>query len=210
MNTMAHGIVRLSPSYATDRMRWLSIGEAEASWWQRKVLDPKMYRGRYTRWLTTPWIWSTIYGLKQEDLLRLNNEDLHAFDPFSKTDDVTLDNPAYGGLVRGKLDWVLLSGLRPRQRHLFNIDYSASDHRGMLLEVDVPVGRGADEHIYRDCFMASPRRFLSVCVPFVVSRLLSYSIVGVAVSGAWAMLKRVIVASQGLPDASWPNGEKSC
>lgn len=39
LNTMAHGIARLSPNYCRDAMRWLSLGCSEAAWWQRNVLS---------------------------------------------------------------------------------------------------------------------------------------------------------------------------
>jgi hypothetical protein len=38
LNTMAHGVARLSPRYCTDRMRALSLGTAEAVVWERHVL----------------------------------------------------------------------------------------------------------------------------------------------------------------------------
>ncbi|KAL4858574.1 hypothetical protein ACK3TF_001528 [Chlorella vulgaris] len=44
MNTMAHGIARLSPNYCCDRMRFRSIGLDEAMVWHRYVLpvaDPR-------------------------------------------------------------------------------------------------------------------------------------------------------------------------
>lgn len=36
-------------------------------------------------------------------------------DPFDPDRDVTLNNPKYWGLMQGKLDWVLLRGLKVRQ-----------------------------------------------------------------------------------------------
>lgn len=48
MNTMAHGIARLSPHYCTDHMRYRSIGMDEAAVWHRHVLpvlDPRYALG---------------------------------------------------------------------------------------------------------------------------------------------------------------------
>lgn len=39
LNTMAHGIARLSPHYCCDRMRLWSIGKEEAQFWQENVLS---------------------------------------------------------------------------------------------------------------------------------------------------------------------------
>lgn len=38
MNTMAHGIARLSPNYCCDRMRFLTLGRDEGVIWERAVL----------------------------------------------------------------------------------------------------------------------------------------------------------------------------
>ncbi len=39
LNTMAHSIARLSPKYCTDRMRFGSLGKAEAEWWVDNLLS---------------------------------------------------------------------------------------------------------------------------------------------------------------------------
>ena len=38
-NTMAHGVARLSPKFSRDKMRWLSLGQTEAGFWQRNLFD---------------------------------------------------------------------------------------------------------------------------------------------------------------------------
>jgi hypothetical protein len=40
LNTMAHGIARLSNKYCRDRMRWRTLGTDEAVVWERHVLTP--------------------------------------------------------------------------------------------------------------------------------------------------------------------------
>ncbi|KAK9845155.1 hypothetical protein WJX84_008730 [Apatococcus fuscideae] len=37
LNTMAHGIARLSPNFCNDRMRFWSLGQSEASFWHRNL-----------------------------------------------------------------------------------------------------------------------------------------------------------------------------
>lgn len=39
LNTMAHGIARLSPNYCCDHMRWRSLGLYEAQVWQRHIFQ---------------------------------------------------------------------------------------------------------------------------------------------------------------------------
>jgi endonuclease/exonuclease/phosphatase family metal-dependent hydrolase len=38
LNTMAHGVARLSPHYAHGPLRWRTLGLTEAEWWERHVL----------------------------------------------------------------------------------------------------------------------------------------------------------------------------
>jgi hypothetical protein len=38
LNTMAHGIARLSPNYCQDDMRWKTIGSTESEWFTKNVL----------------------------------------------------------------------------------------------------------------------------------------------------------------------------
>jgi hypothetical protein len=63
------------------------------------------------------------------------------FDPFDVHKDITLDNPAYRigplHLMAGKLDWCLLRGMRVLQQQMGNDDYAASDHKWLLVEVDL-------------------------------------------------------------------------
>jgi hypothetical protein len=70
---------------------------------------------------------------------------LHAlagfFDPFDVHKDITLDNPAYRigplHLMAGKLDWCLLRGMRVLHKQMGNDDYAASDHKWLLVEVEL-------------------------------------------------------------------------
>ena len=36
---MAHGIARFSPKFCTDKMRFRTLGQSEAAFWQRKVFN---------------------------------------------------------------------------------------------------------------------------------------------------------------------------
>jgi hypothetical protein len=63
------------------------------------------------------------------------------FDPFDVNKDITLDNPAYRigpiHLMAGKLDWCLLRGMRVLSKHMGNSTYAASDHKWLLVEVEL-------------------------------------------------------------------------
>jgi hypothetical protein len=62
-------------------------------------------------------------------------------DPFDVRSDVTLDNPKYRlgplHLMAGKLDWVLLRGCRVLDKAMGNGDYSASDHKWLIVDVQL-------------------------------------------------------------------------
>ncbi|KAG5466103.1 hypothetical protein LSCM4_01245 [Leishmania orientalis] len=131
LNTMAHGIVRLSRLFGTDRLRWLSFGEDEACWLQRKVLGrnmhfleagicPLSYRllvnavSRVHQLLcNNSLVWRYVYGFTRAEQNRMSNVNLCLYDPSDKVTSITLDHPAYYGFVRGKYDWMLLSNLQP-------------------------------------------------------------------------------------------------
>ncbi|KAG0036945.1 hypothetical protein BGZ82_003428 [Podila clonocystis] len=58
------------------------------------------------------------------------------YDPWSARDDLTLHNPNFFGILKAKLDYSLLMNLRCVGRSMGNHDYSASDHKWLLVEVE--------------------------------------------------------------------------
>ena len=136
-NTLAHGIVRLSPLRARGFARWSSLGRTEARWLHRRVLSSRVDDEEVER---------EDGGSSKERC----PPSLFFECPFP-LDTVTFDNPSYhfaGGrlrLVRGKLDWALLlkkgkeksyyGGLRALSATTANEDFSASDHRALVVEV---------------------------------------------------------------------------
>ncbi|KAH3766167.1 endonuclease/exonuclease/phosphatase family metal-dependent hydrolase [Pelomyxa schiedti] len=120
-NTMGHTLARLSPKYCRDKMRWWSIGKTEAQWLDQNVL--KVTQGPNQ---------NLVYWGFPADVCR------EAWNPgftehFDVYNDVTLHN--YWGYFQGKLDWVLLSHLSPIGKLMGNHDYTASDHKWLLLEL---------------------------------------------------------------------------
>jgi hypothetical protein len=157
LNTMAHGIARLSPKYCRDRMRFLSLGRDEGVLWERAVFavpdlqyqpatDADLRAAREDaggaaapapaarpapRGLALRW-----WGLPTAAAAAANPGFAC---PFPAASTATLDNPRYRllgrSLMRGKLDWALLRRLRVLESALGNLDYALSDHRLLLVRV---------------------------------------------------------------------------
>jgi len=130
LNTMAHGIARLSPSYCCDHLRWRSLGQSESQWWQWHLWDFHDELGPFNRRLR-------FFVLSKKVLERARNPGF--YDPFDLQTDITLQSKSYYGLFQGKLDWILLRGdsLRVKRSFLENHDYSASDHKLLCVEVEI-------------------------------------------------------------------------
>lgn len=143
LNTMGHGVARLSPNYCCDPMRWRSLGSSEARYWSDHVLAVKE---------SAP----VTSGADLMDVPRLNLHLLHLGlpprvcadilnpgfeDPFDPDKDPTLDNPKYRlfgvSLMTGKLDWVLLKNMEVVRKELGNHDYLHSDHKWLMVEVNL-------------------------------------------------------------------------
>ncbi|KAF9929074.1 hypothetical protein BGZ67_006605 [Mortierella alpina] len=58
------------------------------------------------------------------------------YDPWCARNDLTLHNPNFFGILKAKLDYSLLKNLRCVGRDMGNHDYSASDHKWLLVEVE--------------------------------------------------------------------------
>ncbi|KAF9117614.1 hypothetical protein BGW39_002004 [Mortierella sp. 14UC] len=58
------------------------------------------------------------------------------YDPWCARRDMTLHNPNFFGILKAKLDYTLLKNLRCVGRAMGNHDYSASDHKWLLVEVE--------------------------------------------------------------------------
>lgn len=154
LNTMAHSIVRLSPKYARDRYRILSVGDSESNWFDRHVMavyrDPQhefnlrlasagfpfcMAPIRAVRFIWRvlgSWIFEFAGGFDMETLRRARNPGF--YDPWDP-DEVTLHNPDYFGLFKAKLDWTMVRCMDVRQKWIGNRDYSASDHAYLMVKV---------------------------------------------------------------------------
>uniref|UniRef100_A0A1D2A2B6 Endonuclease/exonuclease/phosphatase domain-containing protein n=1 Tax=Auxenochlorella protothecoides TaxID=3075 RepID=A0A1D2A2B6_AUXPR len=141
MNTMAHGVARLSPSYCCDRMRFRFLGSTEGEVWQDKILsvpDPRYSEPHATDALApNPHV--LAWGLPPQVALGALNPGFS--DPFDARNTVTLDNPKYRwgpwSLMAGKLDWMMLRQLTVHSTSLGNQGYELSDHAWLCADVSV-------------------------------------------------------------------------
>lgn len=157
LNTMAHGIARLSPSYCCDRMRFLSLGSDEAVFWKRYVLavrDPRydlpatvasdidnVHEDSATLEAMPPPVNEQLkkWGLPETVARDALNPGFGC--PFPASSTVTLDNPTYKvlgvSLMKGKLDWTLLRRCRVHKTDMGNLDFALSDHRWLAVDISL-------------------------------------------------------------------------
>ncbi|RKP13974.1 Endonuclease/exonuclease/phosphatase [Piptocephalis cylindrospora] len=125
LNTMAHSIARLSPRFAQDRYRFLSLGWVESAWWHTHVLGFHVEDGPVNTLLGRGW--------SEEVASRVRNDGF--WDPWDPVEDITICPKAYRGMFSGKLDWTLLRGWEVRNKDMGNDAYALSDHRWLMVEV---------------------------------------------------------------------------
>lgn len=188
LNTMAHGVARLSPHYACDALRWRTLGSYEAEVWAARVFavtDPPDGSP------PPPNPRLLALGLEPHECRDATNPFL--YDPFDPRHDVTLDNPTYRvlgvPLMSGKLDWVLLRGLQVVSKALGNHDYSSSDHKWLLVGVTLSSRNTWGEH--------SPP-VPSSCTDTQTGDLWWYSTMGFVV--VVSVLAAALAAAFGIPD----------
>ncbi|KAI9178835.1 hypothetical protein H9P43_005497 [Blastocladiella emersonii ATCC 22665] len=139
LNTMAHGIARLSPSFCNDSMRWRTLGSTEAEWLTRNVLAQPARDLPFNPALLS-------LNLPPAVVEAARNPGFH--EPWDAVRDVTLQN--YGGYYSGKLDWTLAMGLEVTDRAMANHRYEASDHRALVVTVRPdPEGRAFAKYLQR-------------------------------------------------------------
>lgn len=162
MNTMGHGIARLSPHYCCDSLRWRSLGMEEGVVWEKYVLacrddayhpdndDNKMKEKEKEKSDGN----SNDENAKQQQQKnqqlvkwglshQVAREALNPYFqcPFPAATTITLDNPKYKifgkSLMKGKLDWVMLRRMRVKNKWLRNEGYEWSDHKCLIVDVEV-------------------------------------------------------------------------
>ncbi|KAI9299451.1 hypothetical protein BJ944DRAFT_274225 [Cunninghamella echinulata] len=170
---MAHSIARLSPKYARDRYRFLSLGTTESSWWDHQVLDYHVMDGplntrlltlnstllKWIEWMTAAttttipswlkecalWLGCWLSGFSKDVIQNIRNPGFYDAWP---THHVTLHNPAYFGLFKAKLDWTLIRNLNLTHRWFGNAGYKLSDHQWLMIQVDFDASYKANPYEY--------------------------------------------------------------
>lgn len=122
LNTMAHGLARLSPRYCgRGWMRLTTLGWSEPQWWAAHVLCGAAAPARLRAW-----------GVADAVAARCVNPGFA--DPFDIDRDVTVVN--HCGCFSGKLDWLFVRGpLEVVNQRMGNADFALSDHMWLLLDV---------------------------------------------------------------------------
>ncbi|KAG5460084.1 MAG: hypothetical protein BJ554DRAFT_7912 [Olpidium bornovanus] len=142
LNTSAHGIARLSPRLCRDSFRWRTLGTAESLWVDECVFAFHVLQGEKNVYLEK----YRLPELFPEIVLR-HARNPGFVDPWHPTRDITLRSRSYMSLYQAKLDWTLLRGFDVVGQLMGNHDYSASDHKYLLVDVvpsrdDEPVNGG--------------------------------------------------------------------
>ena len=122
LNTMAHGLARLSPRYCgRGWMRLTTLGWSEPQWWAAHALCGAEAPARLRAW-----------GVAPDVAARCVNPGFA--DPFDIDRDVTVVN--HCGCFSGKLDWLFVRGpLEVVNTRMGNADFALSDHMWLLVDV---------------------------------------------------------------------------
>ena len=159
LNTMAHSIARLSPTYCCDSFRWRSFGQTEARFWAHNVFavtntpeaavavargheEASSSGGRVSAPspplpLPNGACNARLAGWRMPKSLCDVCVNPGFVDPWCPDRDWTLDNPKYWGLMKGKLDWLLLRNLRVVSKSMGNHAFEHSDHKWLCCDVDL-------------------------------------------------------------------------
>ncbi|CAG8505082.1 3760_t:CDS:2 [Paraglomus brasilianum] len=139
LNTKSHSIARLS-SFSRDRYCVLSLGMSESEWWDKNLLSWHACSGDTNMYLKYGGIWpvfalarTALSGFTPKVLTDARNPGF--YDPWHPFYDVTINYPRYYALYSAKLDWTLVRGFNVIKRWIGNDDYSASDHKYLMIEV---------------------------------------------------------------------------
>ncbi|KAJ2400643.1 hypothetical protein GGI23_001910 [Coemansia sp. RSA 2559] len=140
-NTFAHSLARFSPKYANGWYRFRTVGMSEPEWWMKNILSWYPEDGDINSRLDAE-------GLPSD--LRFSDEILRAavnpgwFDPFDVVKDITISNHA--GWMTAKADWAFVRQFSVVKHWMENRDFSASDHRCLVLEIEHAHPEIIDEH----------------------------------------------------------------
>ncbi|CAG8523044.1 14461_t:CDS:2, partial [Dentiscutata heterogama] len=115
-----------STNHINSHPHQLIFGWSESEWWDVNLFDWHINDGDINLKLQAG-------GFNLDVLKAARNPGF--YDPWSPTRDITLANKNYFGLYSAKLDWTLLCGFEVINRWIGNDDYSASDHKYMMVEI---------------------------------------------------------------------------
>ncbi|KAJ1836656.1 hypothetical protein LPJ63_000148 [Coemansia sp. RSA 2711] len=174
-NTFAHSLARLSPRYAHGWHRFRNLGMSEAEWWVENVLAWSVDDGPVNLRLAAEPL---------PDHLRPSREVLRAarnpgwWDPFDPVRDITISN--HCGWMSAKADWAFVRQFRVVRHWMANRDFTASDHRCLVLEVEHAHADTVAEH------MLATKRVARELQVKRASRLWTWCSLAAAAALSWA------------------------
>ncbi|CAG8439695.1 6488_t:CDS:2 [Diversispora eburnea] len=138
LNTMGHSIARFSRLYCNDRYRFLSLGLTESEWWDNNLFDWHINDGDINLKLQSGGFKVLESLFKRSFTFKVLRASRNPgfYDPWSPTKDITFHNKNYLGLYSAKLDWTLICRFNVINRWIGNNDYSSSDHKYMMVELE--------------------------------------------------------------------------
>ncbi|KAJ2839469.1 hypothetical protein J3B01_000683 [Coemansia erecta] len=140
-NTFAHSLARFSTKHSHGWHRFRTLGMSEPEWWMENILS----------WSTTDGPLNLRINTTMPEHLRFSKETMMRavnpgwWDPFDPVRDVTISNHA--GWMTAKADWAFVRQFRVVRHWMANRDFSASDHRCLVLEVEHALESIVSEHI---------------------------------------------------------------
>jgi len=138
MNTIGDGIARLLPNFCTDHLRFRTLGIREATFWKENLFNVTSSTKEYLEVDAEGFLINRRlrqWGLDAKYCRDLINPGFH--DCFDTEKDFTLSQPKHWNLVKGKLDWLLAMNLKVSEKSMGNHDYSLSDHKWLMVAVDI-------------------------------------------------------------------------
>ncbi|KAJ2029980.1 hypothetical protein IW146_003168 [Coemansia sp. RSA 922] len=130
-NTFAHSLARFSPRYANGWYRFRTLGMTEPEWWIKNILSWYPEDGTRNQRLDAEGLPGDLH-FSDEILRTAINPGW--WDPFDAVKDVTISS--HGGWMTAKADWAFVRQLKVVKHWMTNRDFTSSDHRCLVLDVE--------------------------------------------------------------------------
>ncbi|KAJ2410620.1 hypothetical protein GGI10_004504 [Coemansia sp. RSA 2530] len=140
-NTFAHSLARFSPKYANGWYRFRTLGMTEPEWWLKNILSWYPEDGSRNQRLDSEGLPSDLH-FSDEILRTAINPGW--WDPFDPVKDVTISS--HSGWMTAKADWAFVRQFKVVKHWMTNRDFTTSDHRCLVLDIEHAHPDILDEH----------------------------------------------------------------